>query len=157
MKKLTFIGKFKLVDFANYHQTEHAKYGENFINIEKPIKYNTEKSEEETEEEFKGCTCKAFQQNEDCEHMGNKVLEEFGLPTEQSDEKAEDVSCPCDCHDKEIVSSEELTESMLHFSNQNYFSIAKYLTEKYTISRKKQEDKFITPEKWARKYGKEKR
>ena len=25
------------------------------------------------------CTCENFQQNEDCEHIGNKVLEEVGL------------------------------------------------------------------------------
>lgn len=27
----------------------------------------------------KKCTCENFQQNEDCEHIGNKVLEEVGL------------------------------------------------------------------------------
>ena len=27
----------------------------------------------------KKCTCENFQQNEDCEHIGNKILEEVGL------------------------------------------------------------------------------
>jgi len=30
----------------------------------------------------KKCTCENFQQNEDCEHIGNKVLEEVGLGIE---------------------------------------------------------------------------
>ena len=30
------------------------------------------------------CTCENFQQNEDCEHIGNKVLEEVGMQVEDS-------------------------------------------------------------------------
>ena len=32
----------------------------------------------------KKCTCDNFQQNEDCEHIGNKVLEEVGMQVEDS-------------------------------------------------------------------------
>ena len=32
----------------------------------------------------KKCTCENFQQNEDCEHIGNKVLEEVGMQVEDS-------------------------------------------------------------------------
>jgi len=31
----------------------------------------------------KKCTCENFQQNEDCEHIGNKVLEEVGMQVEK--------------------------------------------------------------------------
>jgi hypothetical protein len=31
----------------------------------------------------KKCTCENFQQNEDCEHIGNKVLEEVGMPVNE--------------------------------------------------------------------------
>ena len=30
----------------------------------------------------KKCTCENFQQNEDCEHIGDKILEEVGLGTD---------------------------------------------------------------------------
>jgi hypothetical protein len=33
----------------------------------------------------KKCTCENFQQNEDCEHIGNKVLEEVGLGVDDKD------------------------------------------------------------------------
>ena len=32
----------------------------------------------------KKCTCENFQQNEDCEHIGDKVLEEVGMQVEDS-------------------------------------------------------------------------
>jgi len=32
----------------------------------------------------KKCTCENFQQNEDCEHIGNKILEEVGMQVEDS-------------------------------------------------------------------------
>ena len=57
------------------------------------------------------CTCENFKQNEDCEHIGNKVLEECGFMNNKqsweeeficiyckisSDEDEE--NCECDCH-----------------------------------------------------------
>jgi len=33
----------------------------------------------------KKCTCENFQQNEDCEHIGDKVLEEVGLGVDDKD------------------------------------------------------------------------
>ena len=44
------------------------------------------------------CTCENFQQNEDCEHIGNKVLEEVGLGVGDKDCPDCKVDIGCDKH-----------------------------------------------------------
>jgi hypothetical protein len=49
-------------------------------------KFNTKyvKGEKMEKDWTKKCTCENFQQNGDCEHIGNKVLEEVGIQVEDS-------------------------------------------------------------------------
>ena len=46
----------------------------------------------------KKCTCENFQQNEDCEHIGKKVLEEVGLGVGDKDCPDCKVDIGCDKH-----------------------------------------------------------